>query len=205
MRSLTFEWDSESVAQVRRKLGKYQSEAPKVLRNAANKTAVSARARLRQEAQARYTVKTGGFNSRANITRATLANPTAIITFRGRPLTSKRFHYTAPATGAKLEVLKGEGLKPLVISDGVRTARAFTGGVVSGDHVTGQILQRKADPKTGKIAGRYPLKVMRSVGIAKMIETVYDGRGLKKTPLKDEIDKLYKHYTDQEIQRVING
>ena len=97
--------NGEDLAYVQRRLKGMETEAPKTLKNAANKTARDARKRLAEVAQARYTVKSGGFNARAQIKNATIANPTAEIRVKGRTLTLPRFHVTKPASGVRVEIL----------------------------------------------------------------------------------------------------
>jgi hypothetical protein len=198
---ITYEWDFDDLSYVQRKLGAMKSEARKVLKNAVNKTAVSARVKLRQEAQKRYTAKTAGINSRIDISRATIASPTATLNVKGKTLTMPRFRTTAPKSGVKAEVLKGTGLKTV---EGSKNIKAFVSKVASGNKKSGkvtmttQILQR-----VGK--ERYPLKVLRSPSVPKMIEMVYDGKQITSTPLKQEIERLYRHYVDQEIERTLNS
>lgn len=200
---ITYEWDVDDLRYVQRKLGSMKSEARKVLKNAVNKTAVSARVKLRQEAQKRYTVKVAGVNSRIDIEKATIAVPSATLKVKGRTLTMPRFRTTAPKSGVKAEIVKGSGLKTVV---GPKKIKAFISKTISGNKkgnnskkqtITTQVFQR-----TGK--GRYPLKVLRSVSVPKMIEKVYDGRKITSTPLKQEIERLYRHYIDQEVERTLN-
>lgn len=194
---ITYEWDHDDLRYVERKLGDMKRYAPRALRDAVNKTAVAARLRLLRVAQERYTVKAGGFNSRAVISRASVANPTATIRVRGRTLTLPRYKFTSPKSGVKAEVLKGTGLKTVV---GDRNIKAFLSKVNSGGKTkvkTSQILQR-----TGK--ERYPIKVLRGPSVPKQIEMVYDGRRITSTPLKQEIELLYRKNLDQQIARYLN-
>ena len=198
---ITYEWNYDDLAYVQRKLGSMKGEARKVLRNAVNKTAVSARVKLRQEAQKRYTAKSTGINSRMDLSKATIANPSATIKIKGRTLTMPRFRYTSPKSGVKVEVVTGSGLKTLVGPKGIKP---FVKQIASGNKddpskvtMTTQILQRE-----GK--ARYPLQVKRSISVPKMIEMVYDGKQITSTPLKEEIERLYRHYIDQEIERVLD-
>ena len=98
---ITYEWNHDDLAYIEKKLGSMKGEARRALRDAVNKTAVSARKRLLQVAQERYTVKAGGFNSRADIAKATLASPTATIKIKGRTLTMPRYRITRPKSGVK--------------------------------------------------------------------------------------------------------
>lgn len=192
---ITYQWDHDDLAYVQKKLGSMSAQAPRALRDAVNNTAVTARKLLLQEAQKRYTVKASGFNSRANIVKATLASQTAWIKVKGRTLTTPRYRYTAPRTGAaKAEVLAGSGLKPIIGANGIK---AFVAKVTSGKSKTNQIMQRKG-------ADRLPVRVMRSPSVPKQIEMVYDGRAITSTPLKKEIEKIYQANVQKQIQRFLN-
>ena len=103
---ITYEWDHNDLAYVEKKLGSMKGEARKVLRDAVNKTAVSARKRLLQVAQERYTVKAAGFNSRAVIEKGTVVNPTATIKVKGRTLTMPRYRITRPKSVSKRKSTK---------------------------------------------------------------------------------------------------
>lgn len=192
---ITYEWDHNDLAYVEERLGAMKGEARRALRDAVNKTAVSARKRLLQVAQERYTVKAKGFNSRIDFNpKATLASPVAMLKVKGRTLTMPRYHYSHPKSGVKAEILSGSGLKTVV---GPRDIKAFVAGVASGKSSTTQVLQRTGD-------ARYPLKVLRSPSVPKQIETVYDGRKITSTPLKEEIERLYQKNVEQQIERFLN-
>lgn len=199
---ITYEWNHDDLAYIERKLGAMKSDARKVLKNAVNKTAVSARVKLRQEAQKRYTVKAAGVNSRIDIFRATISAPTATLKVKGRTLTMPRFRFMPEIeSGIKAKILKGTAFKVVKGSKGIK---AFVSKVASGSKKSGkvtmttQILQRVGRE-------RYPLKVLRSPSVPKMIEMVYDGKRITSTPLRREIERLYKHYVDQEIERTLNS
>ena len=201
--TISYEWDFDDLNYVQRKLGEMKGSARKVLKNAVNKTAVSARVKLRQEAQKRYTANSAGINSRIDITKATIGSPDAWLKVKGRTLTMPRFRHTmSRKSGVKVEVIKGSGLKPV---EGPKGIKAFVSKTISGDKknpkkqtITTQIFQRKG-------SDRYPLEVLRSVSVPKMIEMVYDGKQITSTPLKQEIERLYRHYVDQEIERTLNS
>lgn len=182
---ITYEWDHNDLAYVQRKLGDMSAKAPIALRDAINNTAVTARKKLLQEAQKRYTVKASGFNSRANIVKATVATQTAWIKVKGSTLTMGRYHYSKPKSGVKSEILTGSGLKTVV---GPRGIKAFI--------AKGLIFQRE-----GK--SRLPIKALRSPSVPKQIEMVYDGRQITSTPLKKEIEQLYHANVEKQIKRFL--
>lgn len=219
---ITYQWDHDDLAYVQKKLGSMSAHAPRALRDAVNNTAVTARKLLLQEAQKRYTVKASGFNSRANIVKATLATQTAWIKVNGKPLSMPRYHYTAPRSGVRAEILAGTGLKPVVGSSGIKAFRrkVATGkkNVEAGrirthsEEMTGKRTDTSI-PKSEKSAtlilqrvgeDRYPLKALTSPSVPKQIEMVYDGRSITSTPLKKEIEKIYQANVDKQIQRFLN-
>ncbi len=188
---ITYEWNHNDLAKIEKKLGTMKSEGRKALRDAVNKTAVSARMKLQQAAQSRYTIKAGGFKSSANIEKATVGKLVATIKVKGAPPVLSAFHMTKPKSGVKAQVLTSSGLKALVGSRGIK---AF---VATGGRVAGLPAQR-----VGK--ERFPLRVPHGPSLPKQFEMVYEGRGLRSTPLKDEIERLYQHYVDQQIERVLS-
>ncbi len=188
-----------SVEEVARKLGNLKGQAPKVLRSAINSTAVQSRKMLAQEARQQYTVKNPGFNSAAKIQRATVGNLVATIRVGGKRLSVSRFHITRPrnqrkgAAGVTAEVISGGGLKEIHGTTGIK---AFSGTVESGKSRTKQILQRQG-------ASRYPLNVIHSLSVPKMLEMVYNGRGISASGLKREIQKLYNSNVNKQIARMM--
>lgn len=191
---ITYEWNHNDLTYIEKKLGSMKGEARRALRDAVNKTAVSARKRLRDVALERYTIKAGGFNSRTKIDKATLANPTATIKIQGKTLTLQRYRHISPKSGAEAQVLNHGGLKQIV---GSRDIRAFVSKVASGKSTTRQILQRRG-------SDRYPLKVLRGPSVPKQVEMVYDGKKLTSTPLKEEIELLYRANVEKQIERFLN-
>ena len=188
---ITYEWNHSDLARIEKKLGSMKGEARKALRDAVNKTAVSARMKLQQAAQSRYTIKAGGFKSSANIAKATTGNLVATIKVKGAPPVLSAFYMTKPKSGIKAQVLTGSGLKAIINSQGIK------GFWANGGNVAGLPAQRKGKE-------RFPLRVPYGPSLPKQFEMVYDGRGLKSTPLKDEIEKLYHKYVDQQIERFLS-
>lgn len=182
---ITYEWDHADLSYIQRKLGDMRAQAPRAMRDAVNNTAKTARMKLLKAAQERYTIKSGRFKSKAEITYATLANPTALIKFRGKPPTVTSFHATAPKSGGKAEVLSGSGLKMLV---GPKRLKAFMAKKV--------MFQR-----VGK--ERLPLKKISGPSVPKQIEMVYGGKNLSRTPVKEEINKLLQANVEKQIKRFL--
>ena len=191
---LKVEVSQSDLEYVQRRLKQHEADAPKALRDAANKTAVTARKLLREHAQKRYTVKTGSFNDKAKISpKATIASPVAVITFRGRPIRAVNFHHTVPKSGVKLEILRGEGLTQLENQYG---HKAF---IANGRYSGAKLILQRVKEK-----GRFPVRAPLSPSAAKMIEKVYDGRGVTDPGMKQEIHDTYQHYLDQQIERFLN-
>ena len=181
---ITYEVDKADLKYVQKKLRGMETKAPRVIKNAINHTAKEARKKLAAGAQGAYTVKSGGFNSRMKIQNATNGKLYAVIKSEDKTLTITRFHATAPKSGGRADIVKG-GLKQLV---GPKNIKAFKR--------KGLIVQRKTED-------RYPLKVLRSVSVPKMLEKVYKGeRGVTgelepviKRTLHDEIGKEIQKLT----------
>lgn len=178
---ITYEVSQRDLRYVRRKLQGMEKQAPRAIKNAINHTAKEARKKLAAGAQGSYTVKSGGFNSRMKIQNATNSRLHAVIRAKDRPLTITRFHATAPKGGGRADIVKS-GLKEIV---GPKKIKAFKRG--------GLIMQRKTED-------RFPLKVLRSNSVPKMLEKVYSGeRGIEgelaptiQKTLHDEIKKEIK-------------
>lgn len=182
---ITYEVDKADLRYVQKKLRGMETKAPRVFKNAINHTAKEARKKLAAGAQEAYTVKSGGFNSRMKIQNATNNKLYAVIESEDKTLTIMRFHATAPKSGGKADIVKG-GLKQLI---GPREIKAFKG---KGGKVAGKITQRR-----GK--DRYPLKVLHSNSVPKMIEKVYKGeRGVE-----GELEPTIKRTLHDEIRREI--
>lgn len=178
---ITYEVSQRDLRYVQRKLQGMEKQAPRAIKNAINHTAKEARKKLAAGAQGSYTIKSGGFNSRMKIQNATNSRLHAVIRAKDRPLTITRFHATAPKGGGRADIVKS-GLKEIV---GPKKIKAFKRG--------GLIMQRKTED-------RFPLKVLRSNSVPKMLEKVYSGeRGIEgelapaiQKALHDEIKKEIK-------------
>ena len=179
-----------------------EDKVPRVIKNAINHTAKAARKGLASGAQASYTVKSGGFNSRMKIKNATMRNLSATISVKGKTLTIGRFHTTMPKSGAKADIVK-TGLKPLrhrLDNEGKKKGRGIAGmtkrslksmkaplrslaKAARGDKDKGKVawaFKRKGLIMQRETGARYPVRVLRSVSVPKMIEKVYQGeRGVK--------------------------
>ena len=189
---IKIEVNESDIKWAQKKLKGMETKAPRVLKNAINHTAKQARKSLMQGAQGRYAVKNAGFNSRIKIYNATNTNLSASVYARDRTLTLPRFHTTSPKSGVKSEVLKGSGLKE-VISRKNGEIRAFR---AKGGKAAGLIVQRRTEAK-------YPLKVLRSISVPKMLEIVYLGWGGISEALEPEIKRTFRDEVKKEIAKLV--
>ena len=181
---ISYEISREDLRYVQRRLKRIETEAPKAFKNAINHTAKEARKKLAAGAQGAYTVKNGGVNSRMRIQNATNTKLYAVIRSKDKPLTITRFHATAPKSGGKADIVKS-GLKELI---GPKQIKAFKRG--------GLIMQRKS-------ADRYPVKVLRSVSVPKMLEKVYEGERGIEGALGPEIQRTLHDEIRKEVRKLI--
>lgn len=193
---IKFEYDGDSLAKIEKKLGNLKSEAPKVLKNAINKTAKQARKDLASKAQEKYVVKSGRFNKAMKIKNASTGTLEAVIKATGSPMELKDFKVSPASvrTGndrpevIKAKVLSSSSLKSLDRGDGVK---AFVAKFKSG-HVT--VAERQGKK-------RLPIKTLYSVSIPQMI-----GNGKKVyLVVKPDIMKNLQNNIDAEISKVLGG
>lgn len=158
---ITVEVDKADLRMVYNALGKIGNDAPKVICRGINKTASSSKTQLSERARAVYTVKSGKFKSNMNIQKATYSRLEAEVQAKGRPLSITSFKTTAPKSGAKANIVKGNGLKALNMGG----IKAFKGQ----GRLNGQIYQRRSK-------SRFPIKKLSSNSVPIMIgnEKVYD-------------------------------
>ena len=194
---IKIEVNESDIKWAQKKLKGMETKAPRVLKNAINHTAKKARKSLMEGAQRRYTVKNAGFNSRIKIYNATNTKLSASVYARDRTLTLPRFHTTSPKSGVKSEVLKGSGLKEVVSRRGSSESNgeihAFR---AKGGKAAGLIVQRRT-------VARYPLKVLRSISVPKMLEMVYLGRGGISEALEPEIKRRFRDEVKKEIAKIV--
>ena len=183
---ITYEVSKADLEYVQSKLKGMEEKAPRVFKNAVNHTAKQARKKLAAGAQGAYTVRDGGFNSRMKIQNATVGNLQAVIRSIGKTLTLKRFHTTAPRSGAKAEVVK-TGLKQI---HGQWKTKAFK------SKGKGLIMQRESPKK-------YPVHVLRSVSVPKMLEKVYKGERGIEGDLAPVIERTLHDEIEAEVAKLI--
>lgn len=181
---ITYEVSKADLKYVQSKLKGIEEKTPRVLKNAINHTAKTARKTLAAGAQNSYTVKSGGFNSRMKIENATAGRLYAVIHSAGKTLTIGRFHTTTPASGARADIVK-TGLKQIL---GQKKIKAFKR--------KGLIMQRETKK-------RYPVNVLRSVSVPKMLEKVYKGERGMKGALDPVIKKTLHDEISAEIAKLV--
>lgn len=181
---ITYEVSKADLEYVQGKLKGIEEKAPRVFKNAINHTAKEARKKLAAGAQSAYTVRDGGFNSRMKIQNATVGRLYAVIRSMGRTLTITRFHTTTPASGARAEIVK-TGLKQI---RGKWKTKAFKR--------KGLIMQRETEKK-------YPVHVLRSVSVPKMLEKVYEGERGIEGELAPVIEKSLHDEIAAEVAKLI--
>lgn len=186
---ITYKVNRAELRYVEKKLGDMKSKAPRVLKNAVNKTARQTRKRIAQSARGAYSAKEVGFNNHMKIREATAGDLTASIDADGKPLTVIRFKYRAgkPYKGgaaASTDVVNG-GLKQLISSKG---GKAFKRN--------GLIMQRKG-------SGRFPLKVIHSNSVPKMVEKIYGGERGMKGDLREPVYSDLRKNIEAEIRKIV--
>lgn len=198
---IKIEVNESDIKWAQKKLKGMETKAPRVLKNAINHTAKKARKSLMEGAQRRYTVKNAGFNSRIKIYNATNTKLSASVYARDRTLTLPRFHTTSPKSGVRSEVLKGSGLKEVIsrrgsVESGGKNDGAIRAFRAKGGKAAGLIVQRRT-------VARYPLKVLRSISVPKMLEMVYLGRCGISYALEPEIKRTFRDEVKKEIAKII--
>ena len=190
---IKIEVDQESLKYVQARLGTMQNKAPQVISAALNETARSARVKLSDGARSKYIVKSGGVKSSMKIRRATYGRLEAEVISQGSPVKIEKFKVTAPASGAKAQVLKSGGLKSLIKGN----LKAFAAGMTRGHpgNVHNGIYQRK-----GK--SRLPIKSFYGPSAAKMVEKVYGGGDGAGIALKPKIESVLQKNIERQIRRL---
>ena len=185
--------DRADLRRVQRKLGDVRSKTPQVMRDAANKTAVTARKLLRQHAQERYMVKAGGFNAHMKIDKATLSKPTAVVRAADRPITLRRFNTKRDEQeGVFAKVLRRRG-RMKQLTDPETGNKAFYGtGTKSGAPMVFTRVGKK----------RFPVIAAYGPASSKMLEVVYRG-SVSEAGLKVQIEELYRRNLDQQVRRFV--
>lgn len=133
-------YDRDLLDKVKKRLGRMQEQAPRVIKNAVNQTARQARRELAEEAQKTYTVKKGGFYKAMRIRSASVGDLEAVISAAGSPLPLIDFRVSTAGGQVRVQVRKDRSLKPLE-KDGIK---AFVNNIAE----RGQV--RRRDTRKGR-------------------------------------------------------
>ena len=187
---ITYEVNKADLAFVQKKLQGLGRKGPRVIAKAINYTAIDAVRQLAHGAQSTYTVKVKGFQEAMDIQKATPGNLVAIIKSTDSPIRLTGYTHRGGSKkkggkGASAQVLVAGSLKEIVNGSGTKAFKK-----------KGQILQRQTQES-------YPLRVMYSNSIPKMIEKVYKGERGANRAIKQTInDKLHLHIS-QEVAKLV--
>ena len=180
MVNFTFTVDEADYAQIMQKLNDLAGDKARVyMARALNKTATSARVKLAQKAQQSYTVKTAGFKKDMQIDKASSGNLVAVIHSDGNTLEVKKFHYSAPKSGVKIDVVR-TGLKPITKYGN----KAFIGK----GSANNQVYVRLGKPRT-------PIEKVKSKSVPYMIGSENRVWG----PMRPQIGSDLQKYMNQQI------
>lgn len=187
--SIYIEVDKADLRYVTKKLQDAEKNAPRVLRNAINRTATAAMQMIRQGRSQGYTISAGRFNSQIKVQRANASHLDATIKASGRTHTLKNFKTSMPKSGGKADITKS-GLKKL------ESARGGSAFVPSSGKAAGLMVQRK-----GK--ARFPLKVFTTNSTPKMVEQIYKGERGGQGDMEGKIRKRLHEEIEKEIAKII--
>jgi hypothetical protein len=187
--SFYVEVDKADLKYVTKKLQNAEKNAPRVLRNAINRTATQAMKMIRQGRSQGYTIAAGRFNSQVKKYPATPGRLEATIKSSGKTHTLKNFKTSMPKSGGKADITKS-GLKKL---SGSRGGAAF---IPSSGKAAGLMVQRK-----GK--SRFPLKVFSANSTPKMVEQIYKGERGGQGDMEDKVKKRLHEEIEKEIAKLI--
>lgn len=202
-------YDSDTVRQIEKKLGKFKDQKYKVLKNAINATVKQAQTDLVAKAQKEYTAKKIPLKRATSIKKASTSSPEGVIKVSGETMELRSYKTTVPKSGAKAKILTSGSLKTIQSQRGTR-ARAFLATFESGHQA---IVQRQAGErytlakyidsrreKWGPRADMTRIKKLLAMSFPKMIggEKVYG-------ELAPSIYEDLQENIRKEIQKVVNA
>ena len=183
------EVDKADLRYVMKKLQDADKNAPRVLRNAINRTATQAMKMIKAGRSQGYTIAAGRFNADVKKYPATPGRLEATIKSSGRTHTLKNFKTSAPKSGGKADITKS-GLKKL---SGSRGGAAF---VPASGKAAGLMVQRR-----GK--SRFPLKVFSANSTPKMVEQIYKGERGGQGDMEEKVKTRLHEEIQKEIAKLI--
>lgn len=187
--SFYIEVDKADLKYVMKKLQNADKNAPRVIRNAINRTATQTMKMIRQGRSQGYTIAAGRFNSQVKKYPATQGRLEATIKSSGRTHTLKNFKTSAPKSGGKADITKS-GLKKL---KGSRGGAAF---IPSAGKAAGLMVQRRGKE-------RFPLKVFSANSTPKMVEQIYKGERGGQGDMEEKVKKRLHEEIEKEIAKLI--
>lgn len=187
---IRIEINQRELNRIDQKLAQIGKKTPVVVSRALNKTAVSARVRLKNRAQAAYTVKSGKFNKNMNIKKASYGYLCAEIRSEGSPLSIDNFKVSKGKRNIRAQIVAGGGLKTLKKGN----ISAFV-GVTKNE--TAKDLNGKIYQRVGK--SRYSIKKLSSNSIPVMIGSEERVYGVEKDNIQSDLNK----YVSQQIAILI--
>lgn len=187
MSNIYIEVDKNDLRYIQRKFRETPKNAKRVLRSAINQTATAAMKKIRKGGAAGYTIDRGAFKSQINVQRANLSHLDATIKSQGRPRTLQRFKHDVPSSAA--DITKS-GMKNIINSVG---AKLF---VASGGDADGRIVQRETKK-------RYPLRVIVSNSVPKMVEKIYEGERGGQGDMQPFIEKTLHEKVMEQVEKVL--
>lgn len=167
--TIRVEVDPVDLKRAMKGLGGMESKAPRMFRNAVNRTATQTMKQIRK-GRGGYVVKAKAFNAATEVKRANAERMTATIKSRDKPHSLGDGNYykvsASKKHGLRAKVRKG-ALKQLTTSDG---RKAFYAGVQTGHAgVTHwDVFQRKGEE-------RLPIKKLAGPGVSKMVKAIFKG------------------------------
>lgn len=189
MQSYYIEVDKADLKFVTKKLQNAEKNAPKVLRNAINRTATAAMKMIKAGRSQGYTIAAGRFNSQIKVQRANASHLDATIKSSGKTHTLKNFKTSYPKSGGKADITKS-GLKKL---KGSRGGAAF---IPTSGQAAGLMVQRRG-------SARFPLKVFSANSTPKMVEQIYKGERGGQGDMEPKIRERLHDEIRKEIEKLI--
>lgn len=198
--SFYIEVDKADLKYVMKKLQNADKNAPRVIRNAINRTATQTMKMFRQGRSQGYVIKAGAFNKKAKIQRANASHLDATITFKdgahGILKGKSERYYKVSGKGSKGAVYKG-GMKEF----GVSGSKAFLATMKSGHE---GIFQRKKGSKHKSPDGHeLPIREVVGPGVAKMALKIYKGERGGQGDMEEKVKKRLHEEIEKEIAKLI--
>lgn len=189
MSGFYIEVDKEDLKYINKKFQFAQNNTTRVLRNAINQTATVAMRTIKRGRAAGYTINAPAFNSEVEIQRANAAHLDATIKSHGKTRTIQQFKLKSTGNGHKADVTK-TGLKKLVNAAGANT---FVG---TGGKTKGLIVQRETK-------NPYPLRVIVSNSVPKMVEQIYKGERGGQGDMQEKIQQTLHDKIREQVEKLL--